>query len=212
MFVAALATCAYAYLVWWAKPSAFRPGAIALDAALLTVFAAHHSVFARDPLKARIARSVGAERVRSVYVWIASLLLIVTCVWWRPIGGEVYRVHGWRAVLHAGVQLAGLWIIAKAVAAIDALELAGIRMPSTDDALQIGGPYHWVRHPVYFGWVLATFGAAHMTGDRLAFAAISALYLAVAVPWEERSLLRQFGPAYAEYRRQVRWRILPYVY
>ena len=32
-----------------------------------------------------------------------------------------------------------------------------------------------------------------MTGDRLAFAAITTTYLLVAIPWEERSLGRQFG-------------------
>ncbi len=212
LFVAALAVCAYAYLVVWARPSPFRPAAIAIDAALLAVFAAHHSLFARDPIKKRLARLVGIDRERSVYVWIASLLLIATCLGWRPVGGEIYHLQAGRAYVHAGLQSAGVCIIAWAVAAIDPLELAGIRPASTPDALQIGGPYRWVRHPLYFGWMLATFGAAHMTGDRLTFAVATAVYLAIAVPWEERSLLRQFGRAYADYRRQVRWRIVPYVY
>ena len=78
--------------------------------------------------------------------------------------------------------------------------------------MQIVGPYRWVRHPVYSGWVLLTFGAAHMTGDRLAFAAISTFYLLIAMPFEERSLRMSFGAAYDEYRRRVRYRIAPYVY
>ena len=40
-----------------------------------------------------------------------------------------------------------------------------------------------------------------MTGDRLAFAAITTLYLVVAIPWEERSLVRSFGDDYARYTR-----------
>jgi protein-S-isoprenylcysteine O-methyltransferase Ste14 len=56
------------------------------------------------------------------------------------------------------------------------------------------------------------FGAPHMTGNRLAFAVISAAYLVAAVPWEERSLRRTFGRAYADYQRQVPWRMVPYVY
>ena len=80
------------------------------------------------------------------------------------------------------------------------------------EALQVAGPYAWVRHPVYLGWLLAAFGPAHLTGDRLAFAAISSVYLVVAVPWEERTLVRTFGVHYEEYKRQVRWRIIPYVY
>ena len=51
-----------------------------------------------------------------------------------------------------------------------------------------------------------------MTGGRLTFAAISSLYLLIAIPWEERSLTQQFGEAYLRYKRQVRWRVLPGVY
>jgi protein-S-isoprenylcysteine O-methyltransferase Ste14 len=78
--------------------------------------------------------------------------------------------------------------------------------------LQIVGPYRFVRHPLYSGWLLMTFGAAHMTGDRLIFAGISALYLLIAMPLEERSLRRSFVEAYADYARMVRYRIVPYVY
>ena len=51
-----------------------------------------------------------------------------------------------------------------------------------------------------------------MTGDRLVFASISFLYLLIAVPFEERSLIGRFGDQYLRYRELVRWRIVPYVY
>ena len=51
-----------------------------------------------------------------------------------------------------------------------------------------------------------SFGAAHMTADRLTFAVLSSSYLVVAIPWEERSLKRVFGDEYERYQRQVRWR------
>ena len=74
------------------------------------------------------------------------------------------------------------------------------------------GPYRIVRHPLYFGWALAVFGAAHMTGDRLAFATITVAYLIAAISLEERSLTAVFGPEYENYARHVRWRMFPYVY
>jgi protein-S-isoprenylcysteine O-methyltransferase Ste14 len=216
LFVGALACCGYSYVkVWSSAPAGaleFNGRAIAIDAILFSLFAAHHSVFAREPVKHWLTRSVPERLLRSVYVWIASTLLIVVCLAWQPIGGELYNVRGWRAVLHAAIQLAGIAVIAGAVRTIDALELAGIRPHSTRQSLQITGPYGWVRHPLYFGWLLTTFGAAHMTGDRLIFAVISAFYLVIAVPFEERSLIASFGRDYIEYQRQVRWRMLPYVY
>lgn len=162
-----------------------------------------------------MAAVVPERLLRSVYVWTASLLLIAALALWQRVGGDIYFDGGWRAMLHAAVQLAGLWMIARSVARIDALELAGIRQASTHDAsqtLQTGGPYRWVRHPVYLGWVLGAFGAAHMTADRLTFAVITTAYLVAAVPWEERALVRTFGDDYARYAQRVRWRIIPYVY
>lgn len=213
LFVGSLAYCAWWFLIGLSEPRGdVAWPSLAVDVLLVTVFALHHSVLAREAVKARVARLIPAALVRSVYVWIASLLLIMVCTLWAPIGGELYRSTGWRAAVHAIVQLYGVWLIVQSVRGIDALELAGIRNESARGPLQVRGPYALVRHPLYFGWVLALFAAAHMTGDRLAFAAITTLYLVIAIPWEERSLVRSFGDDYVRYTRQVRWRIVPFIY
>src|SRR6267142_1716042 len=101
---------------------------------------------------------------------IARVPLILVRLVWQPVGGDLYDAAGWRAVAHAAVQLAGLALIAQSVRTIDPLELAGIRPSSGGDGLQVRGPYRLVRHPLDLGWILAAFGAGHMTGDRFAFA------------------------------------------
>jgi protein-S-isoprenylcysteine O-methyltransferase Ste14 len=214
MFVVSLAVCAWFYLIVWSSPagSAAPLAALGIDALLVMMFAVHHSVFAREQVKDLIARRVPARLLRSFYVWIASVLLLLVCVLWVPVGGELYQVRGWAALIHAAVQIYGVWLIAQAVRGIDPLELAGIRGESARGPLQITGPYAFVRHPLYFGWVLAVFGSAHMTGDRLAFGAITTMYLVLAIPWEERSLRRSFGEEYARYQHAVRWRIVPFIY
>ena len=216
LFAAALAATTYTYLIIWATPRvpALDPRAILADVALLTVFAGHHSVFARERTKQWMAEAVPQRLQRSLYVWLASTLLLVAIAFWQPAGGDVYFLHGWLALAHAAVQLSGMALIAGSVARIDALELAGIRAATEQGApsLETTGPYRWVSHPLYLGWVLAVFGAAHMTADRLTFAVITTAYLVVAVPWEERSLTRAFGEAYTRYAARVRWRIVPYIY
>jgi protein-S-isoprenylcysteine O-methyltransferase Ste14 len=213
LFVTSLVACAWSYtmLMGRAMPSGGWPPLLR-NALLVTVFALHHSVFAREGIKDRLARRIPPQLLRSAYVWIASLLLLLVSLTWQPIGGELYSVTGPGAVVCSAIQLAGLLITARGVARIDPLELAGIHPPSRAEGLQVSGPYGLVRHPLYLGWALMVFGAAHMTGDRLAFAATTTLYLVVAIPFEERSLRRSFGEDYARYTREVRWRMVPFIY
>lgn len=212
-FVVALGVSAYRFAVSWSTstgPWALHP--VALDTALVTVFAGHHSIFARETVKVRIERTVPRRLLRSVYVWTASLLLLATMILWARVGGDLYQVRGLAALACTVAQIAGVILIARSVATIDALELAGIRAESQRGRLQVTGPYRIVRHPLYLGWVLVVFGAAHMTGDRLTFAALTTFYLVIAVPWEERSLCAVFGADYERYQHAVRWKIVPFIY
>jgi protein-S-isoprenylcysteine O-methyltransferase Ste14 len=112
----------------------------------------------------------------------------------------------------SGLKLPFPVMIAASVGAIDPLELAGIRSRSLSSGISARGPYRLVRHPLYLGWMLAVFGPATMTFDRLVFAGLTTIYLIVAVPWEERSLERAFGSEYERYKARVRWRIIPFIY
>jgi methanethiol S-methyltransferase len=109
----------------------------------------------------------------------------------------------------------GVWLTLRSAGVIDPLELAGIRQvlgPVRPPSFKVFGPYHLVRHPIYFGWALMTFGAPLMTGTRLSFAVISTAYLVIAIPFEERSLIDVFGDEYRAYQTRVRWRMVPGVY
>jgi protein-S-isoprenylcysteine O-methyltransferase Ste14 len=213
LFVASLSLCAWSYIVVFGRATPFAGWPpVAVDAALITLFAFHHSVCARESVKRSLARGVSAALLRSAYVWIASMLLILVSLAWQPIGGEIYRGTGLLAIALMAVQVVGLWMTARGAARIDPLELAGIRAAAQTPRLQVTGPYRWVRHPLYFGWMLMSFGAAHMTGDRLVFAIFTTGYLVVAIPWEERSLRKSFGDTYDRYIRDVRWRMIPFIY
>ena len=198
----------------WPETGATAETAL-FDIALFTVFALHHSVMARTGAKNWIKRAVPAALERSVYVWTASLLFLGVCLLWRPLPGVWWDVGGWaRWGLHV-IQFAGLSLTFRAAGLIDVFELAGIRQPSGRTRpveFKAEGPFALVRHPIYLGWFLIVFAAPKMTMSRLVFAAISSLYLIVAIPLEERSLVEGFGDRYRAYQERVRYRLLPGVW
>ena len=213
LFVMSLSWCVWLYGVALSRSAPFAGWAsLVVDAGLVAMFALHHSLFAREGMKAWMGRVVPPPLMRSTYVWIASLLLTLVCVGWQTIGGEVYRFTGLLAIALFACQAAGLWLTARGVARIDPLELAGIHSAANSQGLQVTGPYRWVRHPLYLGWALMVFSAPHMTGDRLAFAIITTGYLVAAIPWEEQSLRQSFGDDYDRYANDVRWRMIPFIY
>ena len=184
---------------------------VPINIALFSAFALHHSLFARNWARRRIQRLVSPALERSVYVWVASLMLIAVCAAWRPVHGVLWEVTGPAAWLLRGVQAAGVWVTIRSAAAIDVLELAGVR-PARETEFKTTGPYGWVRHPIYSGWFLVVFAEPSMTATRATFAIVSGLYLLLAIPFEERSLLASTSGAYARYAGKVRWKLIPRVY
>jgi protein-S-isoprenylcysteine O-methyltransferase Ste14 len=215
VFVAALAVYAWFFAVRLDRPTA--PGVPLAVAApwnvlIFGAFAAHHSLLARTRAKAWITRHVPVALERSLYVWTASLLLVAVCLLWAHVPGVVYAVPWPWAPLGYAAQIAGVWLTLRGAAVIAPLELAGIRQVYGDlrpAAFRVVGPFRWVRHPIYCGWVLIVFGAPHMTVDRLSWAVISSAYLVIAIPFEERSLVDAFGEDYRAYQARVRWRLVP---
>jgi protein-S-isoprenylcysteine O-methyltransferase Ste14 len=187
----------------------------ALDNVILfTVFALHHSVMARAGAKAWIARVVPADLERSVYVWVASLLFLAVCWLWQPLPGTLWHMDGggfWALTL---VQLAGVDLTLRAARIVGVFELAGLKAPDSSSAVEFktAGPFAIVRHPIYLAWVLIVFATPVMTMSRLLFAAVSTAYLIAAIPLEERSLIAAHGQAYRSYQRQMRWRLVPFVW
>ena len=215
-FAAALAYFLFAYSVTFGEITQgdVVAGPVLADIALFSVFALHHSIFARDPVRALVRGIVPPHLERSLYVWVASLMLIGVCAAWRVVPGVLWQISGPLAWLPPIVQLAGLWLTFRGAAVIDPLELAGVhwKLEVESWVFKAEGPYGWVRHPIYLGWILIVFGVATMTMTRLVFASVSTVYILIAIPFEERTLRTNSSGAYDDYRRRVPWKLIPRLY
>jgi protein-S-isoprenylcysteine O-methyltransferase Ste14 len=218
LFAISLGFFLYSYAVRFGVAAADgnRLRAIVIDVALFSAFALHHSAFARTPFKARMRSVVPPVLERSVYTAVASALFLAVCWWWQPVEGVLYRLAPPWSWIAFGIQLAGIVFTFLGARALDVLDLAGVRQVSGAGTghmpLTTSGVYGFVRHPLYFGWALLVCGAPTMTATRAVFAIVSTLYVAIAIPWEERALVDTFGAAYEAYRGKVRSRMVPGLY
>jgi protein-S-isoprenylcysteine O-methyltransferase Ste14 len=180
---------------------------------LFTVFALHHSIMARTGAKARLTRLVPADLERSVYVWIASVLFLAVCWMWQPLPGIVWQVRGPGIMLYIA-QAFGLALTIAAARIVGVWELAGVTQPDLTKPIEFkaDGPFAIVRHPIYLGWILMVFATPVMTTSQLLFAVTSTLYLVAAIPFEERSLVEVFPEKYGAYQKEMRWRLIPFIW
>jgi protein-S-isoprenylcysteine O-methyltransferase Ste14 len=216
-FLASLGYFIYAYAQFGTPAGRWHSGgwlAVAQNVLMFSVFAVHHSVIARQGTKRRLRRIVPPHLERSGYVGGAAVLFAITLSFWQPVPGLAWRLDGPWFVVAEVICLTGVAIIGISVSSLDLLAYLGLRqglglVAGPPDTLTMDGPYRFVRHPVYLGWILLVWSLPVMTGTRLVFAAISTIYILLVMPYEEASFRRAYGAQYDAYATQVRWRLFP---
>lgn len=186
--------------------------AVAVDLTLILLFALQHTVMARTGFKAWLKRIAPPSVERSVFVLLSSLVLVLLFWQWRPIPGVLWSAEssigewvGW------SLFGAGFGIVLVSTFLIDHFDLFGLRQiwaafrarsPSAPRFVQ-PGPYRWVRHPMYVGFLLAFWGTPIMTVGHLLFASAMTAYLLIGIRFEERDLAGALGVDYVEYRSKT---------
>jgi protein-S-isoprenylcysteine O-methyltransferase Ste14 len=183
-----------------------------IDTALLAVFAVQHSVMARRWFKQWWTTIVPEPIERSTYVLCASLALLLMFWQWRPLGGVLWSIdHPAGQLALRALSAAGWGLVLVVTFLINHFELFGLRQvwyalldtPKPQTPLVVPGPYRVVRHPLYFGFLVAFWMTPTMTLAHLFFAFATTAYIVIAIQFEEADLVAEHGAVYESYRQQV---------
>ncbi|MGF1535417.1 MAG: methanethiol S-methyltransferase [Elainellaceae cyanobacterium] len=186
--------------------------ALLINIGLLGLFGLQHSIMARKGFKRWWTQFVPKAVERSTYVLMSSLCLITLFYLWQPMGGTIWHIDNpvGAAILY-GISATGWLTVLGSSFIINHFDLFGLRQvwlylrgqEYTTLQFATPGPYQYVRHPLYVGFMLAFWATPIMTVAHLVFALVTTAYILVAVQFEERDLVDTFGESYADYRRRV---------
>ena len=176
--------------------------------ALWLLLSVYWEIAAKD---AKVVEAKESVLSRAFHVGLANISVLLVMAPLRGLG------RLWPVALP--VMAAGLVVEACGVAlAIWARRVLGKNWSgriaiNQDHQLIRSGPYRWLRHPIYTGFLVMSVGAALVTGERLAVAGLFLLALAYwrKIRLEEANLRTAFGADYDAYRRDT-WALVPGIF
>jgi protein-S-isoprenylcysteine O-methyltransferase Ste14 len=185
---------------------------LAIDAALLGLFAVQHSVMARPAFKRWWTQIVSPSIERSTYVLFSSIALILLFWQWRPVGSVLWDVTGSTAAVVINVLYWFGWLgVLTSTFLINHFDLFGLRQvysnfvrePYKPLPFSVRGFYRIVRHPIMLGFIVAFWATPRMTVGHLVFAIATTAYILIALQLEEHDLAASHGEDYEQYRRET---------
>ena len=177
----------------------------------LALWGVIHSILASHFFKDMVRGMVGKQGMRfyrfgyNVFS-VVSFAPILYLMWILP-DQPVYQVSApWKYVMFAGQGLAAAFLLI-ALLQTDTLSFIGLKQffVEEEDAGQLvtRGLYRVVRHPLYTFSLLFLWLTPTMSVNSLTLYLGATLYILVGAYFEERKLLRDFGTAYADYKRKT---------
>ena len=178
--------------------------AIVVNLALMSLFAIQHSVMARKSFKHWWTQFIPRFVERSTYVLCASLTLLLLFWQWRPMPAVIWDVQEPEmAMVIATLSFIGWVIVFTSTFLINHFELFGLH-PVANNLVghEMPAPvfrtpfyYHFVRHPIYLGFIIAFWATPTMSAGHLLFATVATACIFTGIMLEEHDLVGMFGDA-----------------
>jgi protein-S-isoprenylcysteine O-methyltransferase Ste14 len=149
-----------------------------------------------------LIRNMPKQTSTQPYDWFVALMATALPMLLRP----AMTVHDTALLLT--LQLAGVTMSIMAVLFLN----KSFGIVPANRGVKRGGLYRYVRHPIYAGYIL-TYSAyilQNMTQANITLMLLFLVFIVLRIFAEEKLLAQD--PAYADYMKQTRWRILPGVF
>lgn len=179
---------------------------------LILLFAAQHTLMARQGFKKWWTSIIPRELQRSIYVLLSGVALNLLFYFWQPMGGLIWQVsHEPFVVAIYCLFFLGWSMMVLATFLINHWDLFGMRhvylylMGRPYTALNMSTPflYKRVRHPLYLGLLIGFWASPTMTVTHLIFSITMTVYILIGIKYEEKDLVADFREKYVDYRKKV---------
>jgi len=185
--------------------------ALGLDAGLSPAFFVQHSVMIRRSCRRQLVRILPEKYHAPLYTMVSGVFLLGVVFFWQSLDYHVLMLTGWLrwvARLIFFLALAGFFWGVLSLSFFDPFGLKPflpdrLALPPQPQGLVVRGPYHWVRHPLYFCVIVLIWSCPDVTADRLLFNLMWTGWIIIGARLEERNLVATFGQAYRDYQQQV---------
>jgi len=174
----------------------------------------------KDPgLLAERTKRPGSENQKPWDKYLLVLILAMAVLWLVLQPLDAGRFHWsptfplWLKVVGGVALIPALYLIERTT--IENTFLSTMVRIQTDRKQHVisTGPYGFVRHPLYLGCMLMMIGAPLLVGSiySLIISLIGSILIAYRIVGEEKMLVEELD-GYEEYRKRVKYRLIPFVW
>lgn len=186
---------------------------VIINLLLLGLFAIQHTVMARPAFKKWWTTIIDPAIERSTFVLLTSLILLLIFWKWQPMTGVIWDVQNETlGMILTVIFWIGWLIVLLSTFMINHFHLFGLdqvfnnfrNRPPTGLKFKESFFYKFVRHPIMTGFIIAFWATPLMTTGHLLFAAVTTIYILIAVKYfEEKDLKDEIGEPYESYQKRV---------